>query len=399
MRLFVLSLLLALNCPAQQPQMAAKAANAHALELFQFFRQATPGNFCFSPFSSHQIAALLMTAANGETQTELAALAHQTVGAAKEIADLEALRASLAGTVKRGSVTMEMTHSLWAASPASFAPDFLTSAQATFGASLQKLPADSPTACAAAVNRWVREKTRGRIAQIVGPASFSDPARSVIAVNTLYLKGRWQHPFVPKLTQQRAFQTPEQGAILLPMMHMPLGAFGYAEAESWQYLDMPMTDHEVRLLVLLPRNEEARKNIETGLTQERWGAIGNGLADCDVNLVLPKFGYSTQLSLKGFWQGLGVKRLFEPGTADLSKGLPSGGYFISDVSHEAMIEVNELGAEASAATSAPADPFGAAPPGTPRRRKVSFIANHPFIWVLQHDATGLILFMGRYAGA
>ena len=76
-----------------------------------------------------------------------------------------------------------------------------------------------------------------------------------------------------------------------------------------------------------------------------------------------------------------------------------GSYFISDISHEAMIEVNELGAEASAATSAATDPFGGEPPGAPKRRKVSFIANHPFIWVLQHEATGLILFMGRYAGA
>lgn len=399
MRTLLLSLLFALNCLAQQPQMAARAANAHALELFQFFRQMTAGNFCFSPFSSHQMAALLMTVASGETRTELAALAHQTGDSAKEIEDLEALRTSLAGTVRRGSLTMEMTHSLWAANSARFAPDFLTSAQAAFGASQQKLPAGDATSCAAAVNLWVREKTRGRISQIVGPASFPDPVHAVIAINTLYLKGRWSNPFDLKHTKQRAFQTSERGAIMLPMMQMLLGAFNYAEAESWQYLEMPMTDHEVRLLILLPRDEAARKKIETGLTLERWNAIPNGLADCDVNLMLPRFGYSTQLSLKGLWQGLGVKRLFQDGMADLSKGLPDGGYFISDVSHEAVIEVNELGAEASAATSAPAEPFGDAPPGTPKRRKVSFIANHPFIWVLQHDATGLILFMGRYAGA
>jgi serpin B len=397
MRPIILSLLLALHCHAQQPQMAARASNAHALELFQFFRQATPGNFCFSPFSSHQMAALLMTAANGETQTELAALAHQTVGAAKEIEDLAALRAAMVATVKRGSLTMEMTHSLWAANQASFAPDFLTSAQTTFGASLQKLPAGDATACAAAVNLWVREKTRSRIPQIVGPSAFPDPAHAVVAVSTLYLKGRWLSPFDLKLTKPRAFQTPENRAVMLPTMLMPLGAFDYAEAESWQCLSMPMTDHEVRLLVLLPRDEAARMKIEPGLTQERWDAIGKGFADCDVNLMLPKFGYSTQLSLKGFWQALGVKRLFEKGVADLSKGLPGGEYFISDVSHEAEIEVNELGAIASAATSAAAEPFGH-PPDQPKRRKVSFIANHPFIWILEHKSTGLILFMGRYAG-
>ncbi|MCF7784832.1 MAG: serpin family protein [Prosthecobacter sp.] len=398
MRILLLSLLLALNCPAQQPQMAARATNAHALELFQYFRQMTTGNFCFSPFSSHQMASLLMSAAAGDTRAELATLAHLKDDSAKETEALEALRASLAGTVRRGSLTMEMTHSLWAANPAIFAPDFLTSSQAVFGASLQKLPAGDATACAAAVNLWVREKTRGRIPQIIGPASFPNPAHAVVAVNTLYLKGRWLNPFDLKLTKQRAFQTPERGAILLPMMQMPLGTFNYTAAESWQYLEMPMSDGEVRLLVLLPRDEVSRLKIEAGLTQERWDAIGLGLSEYDVNLMLPRFAYSTQLSLKGLWQGLGVKRLFNEDEADLSKGLPGGGYFISDVSHEAVIEVNELGAEATAATSAAADPFGDAPE-QPKRRKVSFIANHPFIWVLEHKTTGLILFMGRYAGS
>lgn len=398
MRAFLLLLLLTATARSQQPQKAAQAANAHAFELFQFFRQMTGGNFCFSPFSSHQMAALISSAAAGETRTELAALTHQPDGSAKETEDLAALRDSLAGTARRGAVTLEMTHSLWAANSATFAPDFLASAQATLGASLQKLPAATPAACAAAVNLWVREKSRGRIAQIVGPTSFSDPAQAVVAVHTLFLKGRWQQPFDPTLTKQRAFQTPESKALMLPMMQMSLENPGYSESESWQYLSLPMTDHEVHLRILLPRTEAARAKIETGLTQESWDALKKGLDEYDVNLMLPRFSYSTQLSLKGLWQGLGAKRLFENGAADLSKGISGGRYFITDVSHEAVIEVNELGAEASAVTAAAAAPFGDAPPRAPKRRKVSFIANHPFLWMLQHDTTGLILFMGRYAG-
>ena len=248
------------------------------------------------------------------------------------------------------------------------------------------------------MNLWVREKTRGRIPQIVGPSSFLDPAKSVVAVNTLFLKGRWQNPFELEKTKPRDFQTPEKGTVIVPMMMQFAESPVYAESESWQYIAMPMTDHEVRMLILLPRNEAARKKIEAGLTQQSWNSLHSHLVDCDVNLMLPRFGYSTQLSLKALWHTLGVKTLFQSGSANLSKGLPRGGYFISDVAHEAMIEVNELGAEASAATLAPADPFGDAPQTTPKRRVVSFVANRPFIWALQHDTTGLILFMGRYAG-
>lgn len=398
MRPCLLLLLLAFHCHAAQPQFAAQAANAHAFELFQLFRPMTEGNFCFSPFSSHQMAALLLTAADGESRKELAALAHLKGDSAKETEDLSTMRAALAATVRRGSLTMEMTNSLWAANAATFEPAFLSSSQTLFGASLQKLPAGDATASAAAVNLWVREKTRGRIPQIIGPSSFSDPAKSVVLLNTLFLKGRWQSPFELQKTKPRAFQTPKNGSVMLPMMMQFTESPVYAESESWQYIEMPMTDHEVRMLVLLPRNEAARKKIEAGLTLETWTSLLSHSADCDVNLMLPRFGYSTQLSLKALWHTLGVKSLFQSGSANLSKGLPGGGYFISDIAHEAMIEVNELGAEAAAISAVPADPFGNGPPAPPKRRIANFIANRPFIWALQHDTTGLILFMGRYAG-
>jgi len=398
MRVILLILLLTGNVLAQEAsQRSAAAANAHACDLFQFFRQMTEGNFCFSPFSSHQIATMLTAAAKGETQTELAAIAHLAEYTAKGIDGAGALRAELAATAGRGALSLEITNSLWASGTVVFAPAFLESASSKFGAALQKLPLGDASVCAAAVNLWVRGKTRGRVPQIVGPASFASHVRSLVAVNTVYLKASWSSPFDPRLTKPRSFQTPSQGAVMLPTMQMPLGAFNYAEAESWQCLEMPMARGEVSLLILLPRNDPARLKIEASLSPEHWSAVRSGLANCDVNVMLPRFGYSTQLSLKALWQALGAKRLFQAGAADFSKGLSEGDWFISDISHEATIEINELGAEAAAATAAPADPFGDAPE-QPKRRKVSFFANRPFIWVLRHQSTGLILFMGRYAG-
>ena len=99
--------------------------------------------------------------------------------------------------------------------------------------------------------------------------------------------------------------------------------------------------------------------------------------------------------MKGLWQALGAKTVFDRETADLTAMSPQRPASVRQVLHEATIEVNEVGAVAAAATVAAADPFGAAPQGP---RKVNFIANHPFLWVIQHRRTGLILFMGRFAG-
>ncbi|MDP1587971.1 MAG: serpin family protein, partial [Prosthecobacter sp.] len=250
MRVIPFILLLAWNAPAQESSQISAAANAHACDLFQFFRQMTDGNFCFSPFSSHQIAAMLTTAAKGETLAELATVAHLADDTAKGIDSAGALRAELAATAGRGALSLEITNSLWASDTVVFEPAFLESAGSKFGAALHKLPVGDAAACAASVNLWVRGKTRGRVPQIVGPASFTSPERSVVAVNTVYLKGRWSNPFKPHLTKPRSFQTPSQGAVIVPTMLMPLGAFDYAEAESWQCLEMPMTGGEVSLLIL-----------------------------------------------------------------------------------------------------------------------------------------------------
>jgi serine protease inhibitor len=211
MRFALFVLLFAWNSHGQQSERMAVASNAHACELFQYFRQMTDGNFCFSPFSSHQIAALLTAAANGETQKEIAAFAHLSGDAPQEIENAGALRAALAETVRQGALALEITNSLWAAESVGFSPSFLESARTHFGAALQKLPAGDATACAAAVNLWVREKTRGRIPQIVGPLAFAEPSRSVVVVNTVYLKGRWSNPFDLKLTKPRAFSNPAPG--------------------------------------------------------------------------------------------------------------------------------------------------------------------------------------------
>lgn len=96
------------------------------------------------------------------------------------------------------------------------------------------------------------------------------------------------------------------------------------------------------------------------------------------------------------WQFLGARTFFESGKAELSGMIASQGGFVKEVVHQATIEVNELGAEATAATLAAAAPFAA--PVEQKRRNVSFIANRPFLWMITHRSSRLILFLGRFAG-
>jgi serpin B len=61
---------------------------------------------------------------------------------------------------------------------------------------------------------------------------------------------------------------------------------------------------------------------------------------------------------------------------------------ISRVLHKAVIEVNEEGSEAAAATTVEMQLTSAAEP-------LAFIADRPFLFVIADDDTGSILFMGK----
>ena len=86
---------------------------------------------------------------------------------------------------------------------------------------------------------------------------------------------------------------------------------------------------------------------------------------------------------------LGMKDAFS-GEADFSGISPQKPLFIDRVEHSSYISVDEKGTEAAAATLA----FGTTA-GSPPPKPVDFIANRPFIYLIQHVKTGTILFMGR----
>jgi serpin B len=174
-------------------------------------------------------------------------------------------------------------------------------------------------------------------------------------------------------------------------------ALMYADDAAWQCLELPFAGEDLTMKFLLPRDETERARIEASITSDAWSKVTGRMTDCDVNVMLPRFSFSTQLDLHGIWESLGVRDVFDPAKSDLTQTIAQKPCWVSQVIHEATIEVNEIGATAAAATAL-ADPFGAGPDEPVTRRKVSFIANRPFLWTIEHRPTGLILFMGRFAG-
>lgn len=392
--ILVIGLGISLHSPAQD---AATGPNAHAWEMFHLFRQMTKGNFCFSPYSGHRVAAMLSEGARGGTQKQLLALAHLPDDSAQRLADTQALSDALKASSARGGLMLEVANSIWAPSASVLEPAYVSLLKERFGVELQSLPGGDAIAQASSVNRWIRDKTRGRISEMVGPQTFQQGTGTVLALNAIYLRAGWASSFDPRQTKPRAFTLASNSATMLPTMTRK-AEFGYTEAASWQCLAMPFASADFSMMFLLPRTGTDRETVEAALKPEAWTKVVQGLGSGEVNVWLPRFNYSTQVNLQGLWQKLGVETAFDKKTCDLTGMIRQKPAWIGEVLHEATIEVNELGAEASAATIAAADPFGEAPPEPPKPRVINFIANRPFLWFTVHKPSGLILFMGRFAG-
>ena len=113
-----------------------------------------------------------------------------------------------------------------------------------------------------------------------------------------------------------------------------------------------------------------------------------------MRIFLPKFKLTWgAVKLNGALKALGMADAFSDTQADFS-GMDGQLHwlYIGAVLHKAFVEVNEEGTEAAAATAVVMR-MKAMRPATPPE----FRADHPFLFLIQEEETGAILFMGRVA--
>ena len=148
------------------------------------------------------------------------------------------------------------------------------------------------------------------------------------------------------------------------------------------------------MLVVLPRAKDGLATIESQLSTEKLTDWRAALAEREVRVCLPKFKLTWGAArLNEPLQALGMADAFSDARADFS-GMDGqrNWLYIGLVLHKAFVEVNEEGTEAAAATAVVAKARAVRPTPPPE-----FRADHPFLFLIQEEETGAILFLGRMA--
>jgi len=166
------------------------------------------------------------------------------------------------------------------------------------------------------------------------------------------------------------------------------GDLNYASDDELELLELPYAGAGLEFLVVLPRAVDGLTRCERRLCADP-GALERLLdrrRPADLAVTLPRFAFPFEVDLVPALRALGVRTALAPG-ADFPEIGP--GFFLDRVTHGAWIEVNERGTEAAAATGVMMT-LGLRL-GQPR----PFVADHPFLFLVQHRKSRALLFVGR----
>lgn len=282
-------------------------------------------------------------------------------------------------------VTMQIANSIWHDRLFAVDAPFIDANRTYFDAEVRSLDfsaADAPTI----INRWVSDKTSGRIPGIV-PDPLP-PAAVMYLINAIYFKAAWATSFDPARTRDGEFNLAD-GSITQCRLMNRSGEMMYAEDGTTQIVDLPYGDGAFSMTVVLPGPNVDVNRFAGELTQSKWDQwLGSLHKTDDLVLSLPKFkvevGYGLVNALRAL--GMGVAFTTRADFTGINSSLLPGEIYISDVQHKVFVEVNEEGTEAAGVTSVEISRASLPPEMT---------VDRPFLFAVRERSSGAILFIGK----
>lgn len=215
-----------------------------------------------------------------------------------------------------------------------------------------------------------------------------------VLVNAIYFKARWADPFEKGDTKPEDFTLTSGQKVRAPLMYQRRH-FELYESDELQSLKLAYDGATTSMYVLLPRKSGGLPALERQLTAENLVKWTSGVNQQEVKVWLPRFKLTVPTELANVLQKMGIHDAFNRSKANF-RGMTEhpDGLYITNVVHKAFVELDEVGTEAAAATAV-VMLAGGAPPLAPPPPVKEFRADHPFVFVIKHEPTGAILFMGR----
>ena len=364
---------------------------------FKFLKEIYCGeNLICSPLSLQYAIAMAANGASGETLQEII----DFLGYGEEGIDvLNEYSKTLLEQLPAVDldVTLKVTDALLVNDDFPLLPSFKKTVEESFYAAVDNMDFSDPQQIAARINEWAKRNTNGFIDKVIEPSEISADAVAYI-MNALYFKAKWAGDeyspmFREEGTKSENF-TLNDGKTIKAAMMRNTRYHEYAEMDGYKVLVLPYANRKFNMYILLPDENNIEGLIEKLQTSSWTDILANLKQDAEVHVKLPKFNIENKHNLNDALNGLGVRKAFEPASAEFNGMFtPKDDYYywISKVIQKSRISVSEWGTEAGSVTVVEMDGATDAGPGP---KEFFFYADHPFVFIIGEETSGTILFEG-----
>ncbi|KAL9263886.1 Serpin-ZX-like protein [Drosera capensis] len=358
---------------------------------------AASTNLVFSPISLHVVLGLVAAGASDKTLTELLSFLDSD---SKD--HLRNLTGEMVGVVLGdgegvGGPKVAKAIGVWVDRSVTLKAEFREGVVRGFGAAAREVDFQNKAVEATSeVNSWAEKETNGLIKEVLPVGSVDHTTRLILA-NAVYFKGAWDEKFDASKTKDYDFHILDGSTVKVPFMTSRKKQL-VAAYDHFKVLNLPYKQGEDKrffsMYILLPDASDGLAALA-----EKVSSVPDFLdkhaphEKVDLgHFRIPRFKISFGFEASSLLKGLGLGSIFDAGgltemveSAEVGRNLG-----VSSIFQKSFVEVNEEGTEAAAATAAVINLRSIR-----MEKKIDFVADHPFLFVIREDKTGVVLFVGH----
>ena len=352
--------------------LAEKSINSFDTKLYQSLCK-TQGNVNYSAISIYSLLYALQKGADGTTKEQI----NSVIELEPDLeADLQ-LKDIITGT-------QNMTNSFWYKNTLKiqgdynqFIRDYNFELKSTDFYQTQKVRKE--------INDYISQKTDKLIENFL--QDELPAATKLVLLNTLYFNQKWKNEFDEEATRNQTFYKTKENKIQVPMMHKTSN-MQYYQDNNFQIVELAYKDERYSMIIILPIDYEYdfSKLNPAELVQQ----FNESKARQRIQLSFPKFDITSRYDLIPVLEALGMHDAFNLETSNLSNIFTnSENLYVDAAIHQVRIQVNEKETKAAAVTM-----FGMKATSAMPQPTIPFTADHPFVYVIRDNETGIDLFTG-----
>ncbi|XP_057588405.1 plasma serine protease inhibitor [Hippopotamus amphibius kiboko] len=369
------------------PAVATVASGSRdfVFDLYSTLATAAPGqNIFFSPLSISVSLAMLSLGARSNTKAQIL----EGLGLNPQEGREEELHSASQWLLRelqqpRDSLQLSFGNALFTKPTMPIQEAFLGAMRTLYLADTFPTDFEDPEGAQKQINDYVTKQTKGKIVDLV---KGLDGTEVMVMVNYIFFKAKWETSFNLKSTHEQDFHVTSETVVRVPMMKQEDQFYYLLDRNlSCRVVGVPYQGNATAFFIL-PREGEMGQ-VENGLkekTVRKWLKMS---VKRQLELYLPKFSIEGSYQLEKVLPKLGIRDVFTS-QADLTGVSNHSGIQVSEMVHKAVVEVDESGTQAAAATGT-IFMFRSA-----RINSQRIVFNRPFLMLIVENGKH-ILFLGK----